>query len=872
MKEGENEELEQFRLLQLEEINAIHCIYPPVMVANTGNIDFTLVPQDLMIEKKYKSLTCKSNCGTRIKLFECNIKGEVRMDLIKFGFVVSTITNEEIETDSNINYVAVEVIYPKLYPKVAPFLNIVFTMKLTEETRGLLVEKITNVVGEANGEICIFDVSVVLDEFLRSSEENTHSNLWEEMAGRLLQQPTANKQADDATTISSNVVEHNPQSYQSNLLSSDSWGLDISHIIQKSVVEEHFIYKYSEQFVENDFEINLRLAEVPKTEDDQRLISNIDIIRDAGGLNFAKWSTHAIIQAPLWYESIQKDSEQSLKDDTYPSRYSGGYLANHFPISLGEMKLSSIDLVSRSHSNTFASSKSLDSDEKISQDNTDCQRRSISIPEMTYPLSPPMRFKINDLIAYLTKVQGEVQLNRFKKDFEIKEQITDFVFNSIYTCRHKVDQNLYFVWEIQLPTLCSYKSLDRTFDDQVNQEACFIENRRYISSKLLSRVGKLSTLQHYSIISYNQYWIEKERDMELINSLLDTAHRLYNGEHVIEETTNDNADNKVPLVCLIRGVCRLNDNKNLILSEQFTRRRIYLQTEYVNGWTLEEEIRKHELYRNEQRIWAFIRHILDVLVYLHGQKVYHQQLCTSNIYIYEDGCGPKLKVGGFGITESLRQISHCDYCCLYPKCSCREYTRVCKSVLYQSHPSKFGVGPEPNLDSLEDVMDYEAEQEDMFAFGVLMFLMCRPPMNPSTQTEELREMLADETFPQMYLKDVPQALVKTIHRLTRKENRPTAADILQETLVPPVIDAELLGQYIRRLHNSSSEEALGAVKFFLDRGWKQNVSSLLQNLDPLHQVYIASDLVNKLESFMRLHSVMIVPPVVLCPRGSEKVC
>ncbi|EAN33665.1 RWD domain protein [Theileria parva strain Muguga] len=923
--------------VQIEEIYSLHCIYYPVKILNYGGLRSDRFPVDCMSECAYASLLEKSKFSTNIKLNESSIKGSVRSELLRFCFKISPFITTEL---SNSVYSLVDVTFPKHYPNKPPFIVLKMTIPMNNELKKRLKLKLTKEINRLTGQHCLFEISIFLADFM--AKVNSDREI-------LFEDSTAREFTQDYRSVSSDS-SHSSNSSNSYITNTVT---NISNTVDGANKTE---YINSERILEESVD-NLVQVGVNKQHKE---------------FEFPVWSIQSIVQAPIWYENFEEEDENS--SDLQLEK------ATKTPSKVGFAKKQTHRLVISEVTSESSIRSKESEDQKI---------RSVTNIELYFTLESEVNLKL--IKKLLLEYTGDTYF-RFQMDFTSVETVNSSISSSLLSVKHGLDQNLYYIKAFHLPSLCPYTNLSNL--NVSNLLHLFRVKRRIILNEMISRVSHLSKLEHNSLCRYYQSWLEKKPDPSIIEFLIhniDTLLKyrsfssLYNSntnnsvessvvtskqfgntsdhssntqgslESHTDNTSNsvENAQNEL-LILLLKYFPGLGEH---YLYEIVTERNLYVQAQNINCHTLRHEIETNSLWKDEKLIWRFIRHLLDVLAYLHQNNVYHQSLSLDNIYVHNDlyGTGRGLKVSEFGITGLARKLLKLENECDRKFCDCKRYKKSLKTQLYLSHPSNYNLTPTtlsnitsnftsnihsrlysidfdnlniPNtvnnntgnavnnsissINSVEgisssvnlensvqllnnqlkggllnngmmgmssalasiksselDELQFEhnwdqmaAVQEDMFALGLIIFSMWHPPVEESALYELLCYVIGTQTFPDYFLQTTPSIIITTLKRLLTRERRPTAVELLRETLVPPVVDIYMYKQYLRKLENPQSDESLDALKFLMHRDWKSDVSkykhdSTLETMT--HNSYVT----DTLERFMRSRGVIIRPPLPL---------
>ncbi|UKK00295.2 serine-threonine protein kinase [Theileria orientalis] len=833
------EDLKRFQTTQIEEIFAIHFIYYPVKIVNYGGVNSDKFPADCMSQSDYDEISQQSKFGTNIKLNENSIKGAVRSELIRFCFKLSA--SLSVEEDSE-KYSLVDVTFPKNYPSKSPFILIKMTVPMSSDDKRRFTSRLLRLVRSLQGNVCVFDVCLYVNEIMTKLASGDRDGMWDEMTTR----EDTEDVRDSNTEVMEESLSHNEESYDEEVNSSNEEGAILA--------EDDSNYKYSEI----DFQ-------------------SIPI-----------WSVQSMVQIPVWYQSFKTRDEDGKEFEQEKLTKS--------PLKSSVPKLKIRTRIIEENKSAQTSITPRDKEDTT---------RSLVSEEI---------FFTHDSVKNLSSIKRSLNefynetYDRYERDFVENDYIFETSSLSLCSVRHVLDQNLYYIKIFHLPRLCPYVNLSSEDVRQLLHR--FRVKRRLILNEIISRVSQLSKLEHNSICRYYQSWLEKKLNDKEVDSILRLCDDIMEARSFGPLFNATNTDEK--MILLFKYSPELGEH---YLQELVTERDLFIQIQNFDCHTMRYEIENNNLHKNQKLIWSFIRHLLDVLTYLHQNNVYHQCLSVDNIYVHTDVYGTGLKLSEFGITHLGRKLFSCENECNRKSCECQEYKRSIRKHLYQSHPSSYGVNPSlqhsvppeginftslkgyklnaastPNstdisragsfraksmssiksLNSTEfDDMEYEevvdpylAVQEDMFALGLLIFRMWHPPLDENSYQELLVKVVNTQTFPDYFLESTPPIIITTLTRLLGRDRRPTAIELIRETLVPPVMDIYMYKQYLRKLENPVSEESLDALRFLLSRDWNSDVSKYRHSheLEILtHNSYVA----DSLERFMRGRGVIIRPPLPL---------
>lgn len=857
---------------QLDEVHALHYIFFPATVSCRAGVPDYLFAEDLMPSDEYQKLLSVMRPRTKIRLYaESSTFDDSREDLLKIGFRASPYSGDYYKsTDMAQSFI--DVTFPTEYPETPPCMVITMNMSLSNTSQIKLVSQMKKVIRDTKDGVCIYNAVMCLNDFLHNVHAK-HYQLWDETTGEAVYVDHGEVYTEHSAAITKGSSADNTDSERGVGMMCLAYSDMVSTSAQSGELALSF------ESINSLIDRNITFA--PNVND----ASPVEKDAYSSGLEVCQWSVHSAIQSPLWYETNKKTMKIMREEVANENvEYFGGQkkvVEGFWQNNKSTNLFGSYVLLNSSHSPAYRGvEQTMEIQNKSLGDSYSSSSAMASIGsdvppprsdrEVSYPLSPQTVVRINRSLTVLKALASTNTMERYWHDFKETTTMTDTSYSSFVKAHHMLDKNCYMVRKYALPSFCPLNVKKKMFDpkEDVNR---FLMVRKVIIQKIISRIAVLASLQHNSIARYYQCWSDKSHSKEVISNMVNIAETLLdNGSIAL-----DNGENKLMNSLKNKMKCLLLDKKytdkdltEFALNEEVTTRKLYIQITNYDGMSLEEVIKKEELYKDETRIWILIRHLLDVLAYLHSNNAYHQDLSPNNIIFYNDASGTVVKVCFFGITRLLRQLCYSGFFCGNTQCSCHEYYSEMRKELYSCHPSTYSFGPEidfSNLQELQNVSDYEAQQEDMFAFGILIFRMWHPPVEERAMKDILTSVICKKQFPQYFIRSTPPIIVSTLIRLFSSEKRPTAMELLSETLVPPVMDRELYKHYLRRLQNPSSEEVLDALDFLFKRQWKEDVTKLRSNI-PLSDLAFISGIVEGLETFMRQRSVIITKPLVLQPK------
>ncbi|KAF8817754.1 hypothetical protein IE077_002123 [Cardiosporidium cionae] len=228
------------------------------------------------------------------------------------------------------------------------------------------------------------------------------------------------------------------------------------------------------------------------------------------------------------------------------------------------------------------------------------------------------------------------------------------------------------------------------------QYSKYIKERKEMLRSVWNEITILTQLHHTYIARYYQSWMEyHENDgniMESVSTIAEEEHSAVNRPSSVSP----------------KYLC--------------------IQMEYCGGRNLEFEIKSHEYQADKTIAWTYFRQILEALVYIHRNFVYHRSLKSSNIFVESDAYGRNIKLSDFGISHLLG----------YPLSDL--------DALY--------IPPEVESDCIYD------SKSDVYALGILFFEMWYPFFHDlDEKIKVLTTLVQQHIFPDIFLQTVPTEVV-----------------------------------------------------------------------------------------------------------------
>lgn len=421
------------------------------------------------------------------------------------------------------------------------------------------------------------------------------------------------------------------------------------------------------------------------------------------------------------------------------------------------------------------------------------------------------------------------KLSRYTKDFEELTVLGTSTRQVVSKVRHRIDCNLYAVKRIAWPSISatssnwrgSQGSLHRLAQSSLGLEEetspgagrCSVgldplsqNTRRAVafSSELYRRVmlavSRLSHLQHENIARVFQGWVQRvfpdeRKHLPFLQS--SSGHEPGTPEHNVPHGVSD------------RVLC--------------------VQMEFCPGPTLRSLIDAGKLGQREyRRVWDIFRQLLDVIVTLHGDQLYHRALHPGNVFV-DAVDQTTIKVGDFGLANLIWREAAVFYGSHWD--TEHDPCPNLASSTFFPEPSGSYLPPDFFRASLLPAAGQPTpllrkssgtpcvppqlidEKCDLFALGLILFEMLAPPFTSKEKRFQALHAITSRSWTEAEVAALvgssPAATL--IFMLTDPDpmGRPSASEMLfNEALgVPTAVPKSLMKQFLHRLRSTATSES-----------------------------------------------------------------
>lgn len=185
-------------------------------------------------------------------------------------------------------------------------------------------------------------------------------------------------------------------------------------------------------------------------------------------------------------------------------------------------------------------------------------------------------------------------------------------FGSVYLARNKLDQRLYAIKKIPLPS---------TQNDTEEK-------------KILREVNLLSRIHHANIVRYYSAWREETVEDDDSEDEEDEEEELL---------WDDSSSQESKQVKTKQGSPRKK--------QKGRKRKMYIQMEYCDG-TIQDVIDDKSIFDDKEEANRLFRQMLEGLAYMHKNEIIHRDLKPANIFFSVER---DIKIGDFGLATTLKK-------------------------------------------------------------------------------------------------------------------------------------------------------------------------------------------------------------------------
>ncbi|KAH7649225.1 hypothetical protein FG379_001582 [Cryptosporidium bovis] len=227
---------------------------------------------------------------------------------------------------------------------------------------------------------------------------------------------------------------------------------------------------------------------------------------------------------------------------------------------------------------------------------------------------------------------------------------------------------------------------------------------------------------------------------------------------------------------------------------------IYIQSEYMNGITLYEYLKKNIKKSEYYIIWSFFRQILEVISYCHHNGVYHMSLSSKCIHLEEDVYGYSIKLSDFVFGNHLDLLNNNgnnnnDINCI-GKILCEMWIKI----KYKEKNNNYNIMFNTLCNWLENVQI----KEDVDLVN-----------NTNKNTEDMFNFTQDIPFEFKY---IPKSVLLILKKLLYEGLKIEYIDeLLKSDLIPSSINKHEFSYYLSRICNSRTHESSMTINTLFNR-------------------------------------------------------
>ncbi|XP_022092964.1 eIF-2-alpha kinase GCN2-like isoform X2 [Acanthaster planci] len=234
---------------------------------------------------------------------------------------------------------------------------------------------------------------------------------------------------------------------------------------------------------------------------------------------------------------------------------------------------------------------------------------------------------------------------------------------------------------------------------------------------------------------------------------------------------------------------------------------LYIQMEFCEKSTLRTAI-DQGLYKDERRVWRYLRETVEGLAHIHSQGMIHRDLKPVNIFLDSNDL---VKIGDFGLatagnmgTAALPDI---------PQGDLHEAQILEASTGTGSHlTGKVGTALYVSPELCQAKSSHYNQKVDLYSLGIIFFEMCNPPLATGMERVQMLGKVRQKNvqFPDTFdeVKHENEAFVLRWLLNHDPEVRPTAQELLQSKhLPPPQMENARLQEMLRHTLSNSQSKA-----------------------------------------------------------------